>query len=550
MPKTILLIESDSPFAREMADALEARGFGVRVSGDGKEGLELARDLRPDAVVLCVELPRMSGYSVCNKLKKDEALRSIPLVVISAEATPETFEQHRKLKTRAEDYLIKPFPADTLVERVGALVGLPVAPHVAEEEVVTLADVELEGGAVREIPPMAFSGNPEGDVDEDLRLLDHAFDSISRADAAPHAPVPERAAAPHAPVEDRAVVPHPLAAEHAGVAHAPAADHAAAPFVADEEVVEAPPRLAARPPAEPELEAVPELEPELVTADADEPFAPLAEVPPPTPAPTVRAPAAAVAPPAPLSTEALLREAGIPLLAAEPPAGPRGGDDADEARTELDTTRAALQERGAETRALREEVARLRAAAEEAVPAASARESELRAARARLEAVQGTVRKLEADLHAAREDARLAAERAAGLDRDLAALRARLEESEQLASRRGAEIAEAVARAESAGRSADELRTEVSVLRAEADGIRSEAERRSADLRRRLSELESQGARHEERVVKAYQKIKGDERLKEKIRKALGVALQLLDERLPPEGGTEAGAPPPERPAS
>jgi len=37
----------------------------------------------------------MSGYSVCNKLKKDESLRTIPLVVISAEATPETFEQHR-----------------------------------------------------------------------------------------------------------------------------------------------------------------------------------------------------------------------------------------------------------------------------------------------------------------------------------------------------------------------------------------------------------------------------------------------------------------------
>jgi CRISPR/Cas system-associated protein Cas10 (large subunit of type III CRISPR-Cas system) len=90
----------------------------------------------------------------------------------------------------------------------------------------------------------------------------------------------------------------------------------------------------------------------------------------------------------------------------------------------------------------------------------------------------------------------------------------------------------------------------VSVLRAEADGLRAEAERRSADLRKRLAELEAQAVRHEERVVKAYQKIKGDERLKEKIRKALGVALQLLDERLPPESGADAPVPPPERPAS
>jgi DNA-binding response OmpR family regulator len=46
------------------------------VSGDGKEGLELARVDRPDAIVLCVELPKMSGYSICNKLKKDDGLRT------------------------------------------------------------------------------------------------------------------------------------------------------------------------------------------------------------------------------------------------------------------------------------------------------------------------------------------------------------------------------------------------------------------------------------------------------------------------------------------
>ena len=520
MPKTILLIESDAPFARELSAALEARGFGVRSSGDGKEGLDLARDVRPDAIVLCVELPRMSGYSVCNKLKKDEALRAIPLVVISAEATPETFEQHRKLKTRAEDYLIKPFPPETLVERLGALVGLPEVAHVTDEEVVTLADVELEGGAASEIPPAAFSRTRAPDEDEDLRLLDDAFDTISRGEAVP--------------------------------AHAAGAP-AAAPFAADDEVLEAPP--ATPPEAEPAAaahapEAVAELEPEPLVADADEPFAPLASVPAAVAAPTLHAPAAAVTAPAPPSTETLLREAGIPLLAAEPPGGPASAAEADAARAELEMVRAELGERDAEARSLREELARLHAAGDEVELASSARESELRAARARLEAVQGTVRKLEADLYAAREDARLAAERAAALDREVASLRARLDESEQLASRRGTEIAEAVARAESAGRSSDELRTEVSVLRAEADGLRAEAERRSADLRKRLAELEAQAVRHEERVVKAYQKIKGDERLKEKIRKALGVALQLLDERLPPESGADAPVPPPERPAS
>src|SRR5512142_1287888 len=123
MPKKILLIENDSAFAAGISESLEATGFEVRATGDGKEGLELARDWAPQAVVLCVELPGMSGYLVCQKLKKDEALKPIPLVLTSAEATEETFEKHRTLKARADDYLLKPYAAAALLEKLGALIG-------------------------------------------------------------------------------------------------------------------------------------------------------------------------------------------------------------------------------------------------------------------------------------------------------------------------------------------------------------------------------------------------------------------------------------------
>jgi CheY-like chemotaxis protein len=449
MGKTILLIESDAAFAREISAALEARGFAVRTSGDGKEGLDLARDLRPDAVVLCVELPRMSGYSVCNKLKKDDALRSIPLLVISAEATPETFEQHRKLKTRAEDYLIKPFPPETLAERVVALTsGEPTA--VPEEEVVTLADVEIEGAQPPDLPPLQLTEVvASGHEDDDLRLLDDAFDQISREEAEP--PPPQR----------------PAAAREAAPAPEPA---------------------------------------EVVPEDLVEPVAA-------TPA---------------QQGEGTPRATPSPATATLPPA----------------------RDQEAEVRALREDVSRVRAAADTAAQDFGARDAELRAAKARLEAVQGTVRKLEADLRAARDEARRAQERTASLERDVGAARARLEEAEMLASSRGAEVADAVSRAESAERALEELRAELEVTRAEADGLRGEAERRSGDLRKRVQELETQAARHEERVVKAYQKIKNDEKLKEKTRKALTIALQLLDERLPLDAGGDPPAPGAEHPTS
>ena len=122
----ILLIDAEQPFADQLTGSLTGRGFSVKLLDDGKDGLDYARDNKPDLIILCVELPKMSGYSICNKLKKDNDLKGIPLIITSKEATPETFAQHKKLKTRAEDYLIKPFSDGELVDKIGAL--LPILP--------------------------------------------------------------------------------------------------------------------------------------------------------------------------------------------------------------------------------------------------------------------------------------------------------------------------------------------------------------------------------------------------------------------------------------
>ena len=71
----VLLIDAEQPFAGEVKGQLEGRGFAVTQLDDGKEGLEYARANGVDLIVLCVELPKMSGYSICNKLKKDGELK-------------------------------------------------------------------------------------------------------------------------------------------------------------------------------------------------------------------------------------------------------------------------------------------------------------------------------------------------------------------------------------------------------------------------------------------------------------------------------------------
>jgi CheY-like chemotaxis protein len=136
------VIESEDEFAQSLVNAFSTFDSEVTVIADGKQGLQSAKAEPPDLILLRVELPRMSGYSICNKLKKDKNLKDIPLVIMSSEATDETFEQHRKLKTRAEDYIIKPFDNEELLVKVQALVAFDSSGGEELDEIITLEDDE------------------------------------------------------------------------------------------------------------------------------------------------------------------------------------------------------------------------------------------------------------------------------------------------------------------------------------------------------------------------------------------------------------------------
>ena len=153
MPRKILLIESDTALVASIAAALQSQGAEVALARDAGSAFEVARAERPDGIVLCAELPGGSGFVVCNKLRKDPDLKEIPLLLTSADASEETFEQHRKLRTRADAYIHKPFAVSALLATLTPLAGLPE-------------------------PTL---GPPD---DEDLLAFDAAFDSIAQVDEA------------------------------------------------------------------------------------------------------------------------------------------------------------------------------------------------------------------------------------------------------------------------------------------------------------------------------------------------------------------------------
>ena len=86
MARQIVHIESDPLLAEEVRRAFAPAGFEVLTVPQGGPAVDRCRAARPDLILLAAELPDMSGFSVCNRLKR--ALGTVPLILYTAEATP------------------------------------------------------------------------------------------------------------------------------------------------------------------------------------------------------------------------------------------------------------------------------------------------------------------------------------------------------------------------------------------------------------------------------------------------------------------------------
>lgn len=174
----ILVFESEPAFAWELRTELGRLGCTVQIVDDGNAGLQIAANDRPDIILLSIELPRMNGFSVCNKLKKDPQLKDVPLIIMSSDSNEETFEQHRRLKTRADDYVRKPIALGELVAHIRQLI--PIAAAIEPEAIAIddpiVFDDEIEDlGAPAEVPTPGKTGEAETEIDD---FLGGAFDRL------------------------------------------------------------------------------------------------------------------------------------------------------------------------------------------------------------------------------------------------------------------------------------------------------------------------------------------------------------------------------------
>lgn len=133
----LLVVDDEVGILRLMKLELGAQGFRIITASDGEQAIRLAEEQRPDAVLLDVMMPGISGLEVMRRLRERS---NLPILFVTAK--DKDTDKVRGLELGADDYIVKPFNPDELAARVRAVLRRTVAQDI--ERLIVAGDVEID----------------------------------------------------------------------------------------------------------------------------------------------------------------------------------------------------------------------------------------------------------------------------------------------------------------------------------------------------------------------------------------------------------------------
>ncbi len=116
MSKTVLIVEDNELHMKLFNDLLLSEGYETLQATDGMKGLELAREHKPDLIVMDIQLPKISGLDLTRTLKADDGLKAIPVVAVTAFALKG--DKEAILAAGCDDYISKPISIGEFLETI------------------------------------------------------------------------------------------------------------------------------------------------------------------------------------------------------------------------------------------------------------------------------------------------------------------------------------------------------------------------------------------------------------------------------------------------
>jgi len=117
MAKLILIIDDEPKNIRLLRDLMQVTGYSTNEATNGKEGIELAKTIKPDLILMDIQMPEMDGLEATGILKADVATMNIPVLCLTSYAL--NGDKERMIKAGCDGYLSKPLDIKELLKTVG-----------------------------------------------------------------------------------------------------------------------------------------------------------------------------------------------------------------------------------------------------------------------------------------------------------------------------------------------------------------------------------------------------------------------------------------------
>jgi DNA-binding response OmpR family regulator len=118
--KKILAVDDEPNILMSIEYILEMEGYEVHIARDGEEALEVTKRVRPDLILLDINMPRKDGYEVCRILREREDMAGMKVIMLTAKG--QALEKKKGIEVGADEYVTKPFSAEDLLAKIRALI--------------------------------------------------------------------------------------------------------------------------------------------------------------------------------------------------------------------------------------------------------------------------------------------------------------------------------------------------------------------------------------------------------------------------------------------
>lgn len=184
MARKLLLADDSITIQKVVELVLAEEDFEIKSVSNGEDALHLIDSFKPDIVLADIEMPKVNGYQLCDKIKKNPATAHIPVILLAGAFEP--IDEELALRINADDSVIKPFESQELISKINSVLTMSSA---GAEEILSAVETEAEAGedvfVLTEEPEEAVSVPAEVDLwsMEEVPEITEAFSAEADEDA-------------------------------------------------------------------------------------------------------------------------------------------------------------------------------------------------------------------------------------------------------------------------------------------------------------------------------------------------------------------------------